>query len=186
MITTKDFFEPGGYRITGGSEYQWKCFGHNARYLDSEVEMSRSGASMIFDSENQTVYQVTAYDYTADRAYRWTHPNWAPKHMMEVADRGVTDNAWDDVAYIDLEVAEDMMIKTQAIVAGEDYDTRVSMPVEFTDEELLKYMKLAHERDITFNQFVEDALREAIEEHKRDPEGAKQRAQRWKDEKGIL
>jgi hypothetical protein len=38
----------------------------------------------------------------------------------------------------------------------------VSVPVDFTDEELLAYMKIAHERDITFNQLVEEALREAI------------------------
>jgi hypothetical protein len=50
------------------------------------------------------------------------------------------------------------------------------MPVDFSDEELLKYMKLAHERDMTFNQFVEEALRAAIEDYNRDPEGTKQRA----------
>jgi hypothetical protein len=54
------------------------------------------------------------------------------------------------------------------------------MPVDFTDEELLKYMKMAHERDMTFNQFVEEALRQAIEEHKRDPEGMKARVEQWK------
>jgi hypothetical protein len=53
-----------------------------------------------------------------------------------------------------------------AIREGEDYDTRVLMPVEFSDEDLLKYMKLAHERDITFNQLVEEALLAAIKEHK--------------------
>jgi len=51
-----------------------------------------------------------------------------------------------------------------AIVNNEDYDTRVSVPVDFTDEELLTYMKMAHDRDITFNQLVEDALRAAIDE----------------------
>jgi hypothetical protein len=58
-----------------------------------------------------------------------------------------------------------MLEKGAAICTGEDYDTRVSMPVDFTDEELLKYMKLAHERDITFNQFVEEALEAAIARH---------------------
>lgn len=33
---------------------------------------------------------------------------------------------------------------------------------DFTDEELLKYMTAAHELDITFNQFVERALKELI------------------------
>jgi hypothetical protein len=66
-----------------------------------------------------------------------------------------------------------------AIKAGEDYDTRVSIPIDFTDEELLKYMKLAHEQDVTFNEFIEQALRMAIEKHKLDPEGERDRAQDW-------
>jgi hypothetical protein len=52
-----------------------------------------------------------------------------------------------------------------SIRAGEDYDTRVQVAVDFSDEELLQYMKIAHERDITFNELVEDALRHAIELH---------------------
>jgi hypothetical protein len=41
-------------------------------------------------------------------------------------------------------------------------------------------MKLAHERDMTFNQLIEQALREAIEEHKRDPDGMKSKIEQWK------
>jgi hypothetical protein len=37
-------------------------------------------------------------------------------------------------------------------------------------------MKLAHERDMTFNHFVEEALRNAIEDYKSNPEEMKQRA----------
>lgn len=46
-------------------------------------------------------------------------------------------------------------------------DGRAEIEVDFTDEELLTYMKLAHEQDITFNQFVEQALRRLIEEDKK-------------------
>lgn len=38
-----------------------------------------------------------------------------------------------------------------------------SIEVDFSDEELLQYMRLAHEQDITFNRFVENALRVAID-----------------------
>ena len=38
---------------------------------------------------------------------------------------------------------------------------------------------------MTFNEFIEEALRHAIEEHKRDPEGSKARAQKWKDNQEI-
>lgn len=44
-------------------------------------------------------------------------------------------------------------------------DGKESIEVDFDDEELLTYMKIAHERDITFNKFIELALRKAIEEH---------------------
>jgi len=58
-----------------------------------------------------------------------------------------------------------LLEKAQAIFAGDDYDTHVSVPIDFSDEELLTYMKMAHERDMTFNAFVEMALREAIARH---------------------
>ena len=44
-------------------------------------------------------------------------------------------------------------------------DHRAEIQVDFTDEELLTYMKLAHERDITFNQFVEQVLQQFLDEN---------------------
>ena len=43
-------------------------------------------------------------------------------------------------------------------------DSREEIEVDFTDEELLQYMKQAHEMDITFNQFVEQVLRKYLDE----------------------
>ena len=43
-----------------------------------------------------------------------------------------------------------------------------SIDVDFTDEELLTYMKLAHEQGITFNRFVENAVRAAIDSFEAD------------------
>jgi hypothetical protein len=50
---------------------------------------------------------------------------------------------------------------------------------DFTDEELLTYMKIAHERDVTFNQLIEDALRAAIKGYEIDPQSANQQIQEW-------
>jgi predicted HicB family RNase H-like nuclease len=73
------------------------------------------------------------------------------------------DTAWDDVNYIDLEVDDDFIQKCLAIKAGEDYDTRIQVPLDLSDEMLYNMMKLAHEQDVTLNQLVEQVLREAIE-----------------------
>jgi len=94
------------------------------------------------------------------------HPDYIKDYLDEAKSKGINAYmAWDGVNFTDLEVVEDLLEKTQAIVAGEEYDTRVCIQLTFTDEELLKYMKLAHELDITFNQFVVKALEEMLDRH---------------------
>ena len=167
MVTLKEFMEAVGYRITEGSTYGWNCFGPNAYALDSwNGEQDGHSASIVFDTRTQEVYQVTAYDYTRERAYRLINPAYKEAHDEEGGNRDINiSEAWEDVEYTDLELASDFIEKLTAIVNEEEYDTRVSVPVDFTDEELLKYMKLAHEQDVTFNQLIETALREAIARH---------------------
>ena len=182
MITIKEFMEVIDYRITEGSEYMWSCYGSNAYRLDSWNGVHGKGGysfSIVFSTKTQKVYEVSAYDYTNDRAYRMINPKNQEKHRKEALARDVNFNeAWDDVNYVDLEVDDDFIQKCLSIKAGEDYDTRVSVPVDFTDAELLEYMTMAHERDMTFNQFVEQALREAIEKVN-DGQLTKEDAQKW-------
>jgi hypothetical protein len=168
MITLKDFMEAVDYKITEGSEYCWQCFGPNAYRLDSwNQEQEGHTISIVFDTRTQEVYEATAYDYQRNRAYRLINPDFKSAHDAEATDRDVDFNqAWDDVNYIDIDTDNDFLEKAAAIVADEEYDTRVQMPVDFTDAELLTYMKMAHERDMTFNQFVEMALRAAIDDFK--------------------
>jgi len=172
MITMQQFFEAVGYRITEGGDYGWDCYGNNSHQLSAWNGVHGAGgwsANIVFSTKSQKVYEVEVCDYTNDRGYRLINPKYRDKHAAEADQRGESANqAWDDVDYIDLDVEEDFLEKLEAIVAGEEYDTRVQMQVDFSDEELLKYMKLAHEQDMTFNEFVEQALRAAIEKHKLD------------------
>jgi len=165
MITVKEWMEVVGYRITEGSAYGWQCFGADAYCLDSwDGDQDGHSFSITFDQKTQTVYEVQIHDYRNQRAYRMINPDYQAAHSAEAASRTIynINEAWDSVDYVDLEVDDDWIQKALAVAAGEDYDTRISVPVEFSDEELLKYMKLAHERDMTFNQLVETALREAM------------------------
>jgi len=172
MITLKDFMEAVNYRVTEGSDFQWACFGPTAYRLDSwNGEQDGHTVSIVFDTHTQEVYQAEAFDYSNERAYRMTNPKYLDLFNEECEHRDVLDLAWerDDgtpVSFVDLDVVDDFVEKVRAIVAGEEYDTRVQVPVEFSDEELLTYMKMAHDRDMTFNEFVEMALRAAIDEIK--------------------
>jgi hypothetical protein len=168
MITLKEWLELVDYRITEGSTYGWQCYGHDAYMLDSwNGEHDGHSFTVIFDTKTQIVYEVQAHDYVHNRAYRLINPDFKSAHDDESEDRGVLDNqAWDDVNYVDLDVDDDYFQKGLAIREGEDYDTRVQVQIEFSDAELLEYMKIAHDRDLTFNQLVEIALQEAIDQHR--------------------
>ena len=166
MITIQNFIESVDYKITGGGAHGWNCFGSNARWLDCEDR--DYSAAIVFDSINQTVYVAELCDFVNQRAYRWVNPEFKTAYMDEAKARNVSqDQAWDDVSYYDLDIEEDWLEKAKAISNKNfNYDTRVMINVEFDDSDLLKYMKLAHERDITFNQLIEEAIKEAIQLHK--------------------
>ena len=164
MITMKEWMELVDYRITEGSNYMWQCYGSNAYALDSwNGEQDGHSFTVIFDTKDQTVYEVQAHDYVHDRAYRMINEDFQKKNRKEAKKRDINkDNAWDDVDYVDLEVDDDFIQKCLSIKAGENYDTRVSVPLELDDDQLFELMRIAHEQDITLNYLVENILRNVI------------------------
>lgn len=170
MLTLKEWMEVADYKITEGDQYCWQSYGPNA-YMLSSWSGKHDGYSfcVYFDTKTQLVYEVQAHDYKNERAYRMINPDFAEAHDQEALEREVDGNqAWDDVSYIDLEEDDDFIQKCLAIKNGEDYDTRISVPLDLGDDELFELMKMAHERDLTLNEFVEDILREAIERYDAD------------------
>ena len=166
MITMKEWMELVGYRITEGSDYGWQCYGPNVYQLDSwNGEQDGHSFSIIFDTRDQTVYEVQAHDYVHNRAYRMINEDYAKKMKKEAKKRDVSkDEAWDGVDYTDIEVDDDFIQKCLAIREGRDYDTRVVVPLTLGDDEMFELMKMAHEQDITLNELVERLLRRVIDE----------------------
>jgi hypothetical protein len=165
MITLKEWMEVVEYRVTEGSTFCWQCYGPNAYSLDSwNGEQDGNSFTVIFDTKTQTVYEVQSHDYKNQRAYRLVNPDYKDQRNEESDQRNVSmDQAWDEVNYVDLEADDDWIQKALAIVAGEDYDTRVSIPIDLPEEELMVLFKMAHDRDMTFNDFIEQVLREQLE-----------------------
>jgi len=184
MITLKQWLETFNYRITEGDTYGWSCYGPNARNFSAWNGLHDDGGwsgNVVFDTLTQTVYEVEVCDYTNERAYRIINSDYKKAHDNEAKSRGVSDDeAWDCVKFVDLETDEDWLTKAEAIVNGREYDTRVSIPIELPDNELLYLFKMAHERDMKFNDFVEDILKQALEKYERDPELAKRYVEAFK------
>jgi len=164
-MNIKDFMEVVNYRITEGDTFGWTCFGENAYNLSAwNGDHDGWSFNMVFDTRDQTVYSVEACDYKRKRAYRYLNPD----HREAYINYGKTkhaeyyNQAWDDVDYTDLEVEEDWIEKARCIVADKDYDTKVTIQVELSDDEIFTLMKMAHDRDMTLNKLVEEILWEAI------------------------
>ena len=157
------------YRITEGSDYMWQCFGPNAYRLDSwNGDQEGHTISILFDTKTQEVFQVEAFDYRNQRAYRLTNPLWLQAFKDECEHRDILDMAWekDDgtpVNYVDLEVEEDFIEKARAIVAQVDYDLRVQVPLTLDKDQMFELMQMAHRRDMTLNALVEEILRFEID-----------------------
>jgi predicted HTH domain antitoxin len=168
MITIKDFMECIDYRVTGGTEYQWQCYGPNVRYLEFQSgEGTVSDTVLIlFDTVDQTVYEMQAWDYHNEREYRWIHPDYLDAHKKEAKSRNVKwKKSFDDRKFINLEVEEDILEKATAIARGEEYDTRIMVTLDLGDKERVLLMEMAHEADMSLNQFVEHILREDMKRH---------------------
>lgn len=164
MITLKEWMEVVGYRITEGSDYGWNCYGAHSYQLDSwNGDQNGYSFNIVFDTHTQVVYEANAHDYANNRAYRLRNPAFVAAHDQEATARDCTINeAWEDVNYIDLETNDDWLSKAEAIIAGEEYDTRVEVPLTLDKDQMYQLMQSAHEHDMTLNQFVEKILREEI------------------------
>lgn len=165
MITLKEFIEAIQYQITDSDRYMWDCYGPNARHMEywnGEHEYSII-VTCVFDTKDQTVYEMEAWDNQNGVEYRWIHPAYIEGVAAEALRRGVDFfQSIDDKKFIDLELPEDIMEKATAMVAGEEYDHRIMVQLDLTYEQEHMLMQLAHEADMSLNQFVEFILRKKI------------------------
>jgi hypothetical protein len=157
-MTIKEWLEIIKYKITDGTSYQWNCYGPNARYIDSFIYDNYS-SNIVFDTETQVVYEATTYDYANDRTYMIFNPDFVEAYKAELLSRGQTES---DTQVIVLDVEEDFLEKTRAIVNGLPYDSRVMFNIELEKDSLFTLMKMAHDKDITLNHLLEEILKKAM------------------------
>lgn len=104
----------------------------------------------------------------------WGNESWNPGDVVDWASRYDKEL----VEYTRLLVNEVLRLQREGTDVANYFGTEPapameSLELDFSDEELLQYMKLAHTKDITFNKFVENALRAAIEKFEADDETPK-------------
>ena len=162
MNTLTNFLKAIDYNITDSSDYNWECYGNEIRCIDSH-NVDITECSAMFTKNGGTIRELTMHDFEARRSYRWTDPQFEQARKDEANSIKVDDNiAYDELEFIELEMIEDMFEKMTAVTRGEEYDTRIMIPLDMTEQEFLEVARAAHALDITINAFFTMAVEEAI------------------------
>ena len=106
--------------ISDGSEYCWKCYGPNARFLDFSNNSGKEVANCIFDSVTKYVYQIEVYG-DGNHPSIWFDYDFIEAHDAEARERNVEPlTAWDDVMYIQVINKETILEHLHDAVTGID------------------------------------------------------------------
>jgi hypothetical protein len=170
MIYLNDFFNLVNFKITGGSEYLWNCFGNNARFLDSEQE--NQDTSCIFDAQTQELYVLHFSHMVKEdtfEAYRWINPKYKEKYIEEHNQRNIDYTLFvDETPYNDFDNINDFIAVVDKFSGFAKYTT---MSIELDDDLILELTKKAMELNLTIDVLVNNILREYIKHlEKQDPE----------------
>lgn len=137
-----------------------ECYGANTSIYSAYVTNDYECCVAVNDLG---IRELNLYDYKNSRNYRWTVPEVEPLRDAELLLAGLDPKLVDDdQEFIDLIMIEDMIEKMTAINAGEEYDTRITIPLELTDEEFILIARAAHKLDITLNEFMVQAIKEQL------------------------
>lgn len=153
MITIKQFLNVVDHAITDTDT--WIGYSELATIL-SYWDGNQDGKSMdiIFSPTTQEVFAVHVHDFKNKRAYR-----------RQIVGFNNDKEAWYGVNYADLESDDDLLGKMQAIYNDEDYDDRIAIPLDLPDDVLLILMKDAHAKDMTFNQYITELIKEKLKQY---------------------
>lgn len=100
------------HRVAGGSEYMWKSFGPNARWMEFADQNDREFADCVYDTNTNRVYQINVYiPGVDDRCATWIDPEFEHAYVTESRDRKLEPfQAWDNVMYSTIPGSEENMI----------------------------------------------------------------------------
>lgn len=160
MVDLDQWLQAVNYGVTEG----WRVFNSNYMYAyscEKQDENNEYVCSLIceFNRLSKEVDVIEAHDYINKRAYRWINPKYVKIYRKNFESRGLDfKKAYDDTNFIDLETESDILSKTLSIYEGFPYDDRVEIPLNLEKNDLFELMSLAHEKDVTLNQYVTDLL----------------------------
>lgn len=157
------FLQAVNYQINESAEFLWKCFGDDVKFLDasisSDIPNEDVSVSCTFHPTTRKVFSIEIwndrdFDYGSDNCigYLWVDPNFIEAYQKEYSIRGL--------GYKNVELPlEEILTKIRQAFGTETE----ALDINIDPELHLELFKLAHERDISFNEYIVEILRKQID-----------------------
>lgn len=163
-MNIQQIMEATQFKISGGSKYQWSCFGDNARYIDFSIEGENEVVSLVFDSVNQTIYQVEFFPNDTT-TYSWINPEFIDALKKEHSIKNIPFNNEESNRIINIEVEDDIIDKITSFFNTGTFDDRVLTILELTSEEEELIEKASSISNLSVNDFINEAIKDYIKKH---------------------
>ena len=160
MSKFQEIISAAQFKISGGSEYLWSCYGPHARYLDFTSDEFDFDMSLVFDSVNQEVYESSLY--INGSAFRWQNPEFITQYKQECFARDIDPRvAYEGTFYSNCEVFEDYIQKVTDSFTSGDCDHDIVMRFDFTPEQMEIFEQLPENTNM--EEFLIQVIAEQVE-----------------------
>jgi hypothetical protein len=156
-----DLKNAGNSVMTTMSKTDRGCF--NDTTVTFGLQFSGSfGLWAEIDLFNQTVYNVDYYSYPRDTVFRWVNPHYEIFFANDLFERQEDPTVTSDGMQIRRCHDGDFlsrMIQGDVFMLEEEEDEYETVALDLTDSELATIARAAHIKDVTINDFINEALK---------------------------
>jgi hypothetical protein len=148
------------YKISDGSEFQWGCFGPNARYLDFNSDTCiQNSVSVLYDTITTKVYQMDFCCESVEGVYTWVDPKYEVAHARECLRRGIEGNKYQCYS------KESFLTMALDAYHGRtpDTDLALDVDVDLSAGDIHQLHLIAESKGITFDELVNEVLAQELE-----------------------
>jgi hypothetical protein len=170
----KDIIKATSYQINSSDIFLWQCFGNNCRIYD--LILSTNNENLILDEysepnyigsfvadNNGKIYASYFYDEKNNIASRWVDPEYLVQYKKEYSLKNLNFSYFlETVLFTDIFNEKDYLTILSTYYQNNKLDIHLSknenISVNLDDNTFLFIAKLAHEKNITFNEMSNELL----------------------------
>lgn len=143
-----------GGRISGGTEFTWKCYGPDARYIDISDLSGNEVCNFVHDTKTQEVYEVDVHVTDDNEIYRWMNLKYVAEYNEEANQRSIDPCVtYDNICYTYV-LNEKEILDLAHQVVNQTYVTPAVDTTDDIDTEMLSDLldhQVASEYEVTVN-----------------------------------